>query len=123
MATGVKPAIQNDHKWPFEYLSGHEAERDFPTWVPDFHKTKHRYMGLRPFSDFRAGKRIWLAPSFLDDGRSMRVSAIKIGVVEVIHKQRDFTTMLLEPEDVLQASYGLVMTRAVIVVNPVPCNC
>ncbi|KAK5216368.1 hypothetical protein LTR72_010541 [Exophiala xenobiotica] len=110
MATVAKAAVQTDHEWPFAYLSGHEARRGFPTWVPDFYDT-------RIFRRFRSGwsqeaKKLWVDPSFFDHGRRMRVLAIKLGIVEVIRKLRERNLYVPEPEDVLQERYRLVMKRA-----------
>jgi hypothetical protein len=108
MATVAKAAVQTDHKWPFAYLSGQEAGTDFPTWVPDFHETK--YSGwVANLHRFQAGKNLWLNPSFFDNGRRMKVSAIKLGIVEVIHKP---STSKQKSEDVLQEWYRLVTKRA-----------
>jgi hypothetical protein len=63
-------------------------------------------------SQFRAGKNLWVGPSFFDNGRRMKVSAVKLGIVEVIHKLCKSTTYMLDPEDVLQKRYRLVMKRA-----------
>ncbi|KAK5281325.1 hypothetical protein LTR20_007001 [Exophiala xenobiotica] len=110
MATVAKAAVQTDHKWPFAYLSGQEAGTDFPTWVPDFHETEYSYNGLvANLHRFQAGKNLWLNPSFFDNGRRMKVSAIKLGIVEVIHKP---STSKQKSENVLQEWYRLVMKRA-----------
>jgi hypothetical protein len=110
MATVAKAAVQTDHQWPFEYLSGHEAKKGFPTWVPDFHDDKPSQEYDSAF--FQAGKNLWVNPSFLDNGRRMRVSAIKLGIVEVIRKRPEWTMHMPQPEDVLQEWYRLAMKRA-----------
>ncbi|KAK5449755.1 hypothetical protein LTS15_008326 [Exophiala xenobiotica] len=112
MATVAKAAVQTDHEWPFAYLSGEEAERGFPTWVPDFHHTLPFGQSVYLSRYGQAGKKLWVNPSFFDNGRRMRVSGIEVGIVEVIQKRPKMGSYMPSPNAVLRECYRLVIKRA-----------